>query len=59
MLEAGVLGKARQPGLLEIDVVIVVEVVDADHLVAASQQDLGDMHADKAGGTGDENFHCL
>jgi hypothetical protein len=46
-----------QPGLLERRVVVVVEVVDADHLVAARQQALGHVHADEAGRAGDQDFH--
>ena len=42
---------------LERGVVIVIEVVDADHLVAALEQQAGDVQADEAGGTGDQDFH--
>ena len=47
----------REPRLLEPDVVVVVEVVEADHLVAALEQDLRRVVADEAGGAGDEDFH--
>ena len=39
----GVAGKPFQPRLLEADVVVVVEVVEADHLVAALEQPQGDV----------------
>jgi hypothetical protein len=47
----------RQPLALEPDVVVVVEVVDADHAVAARQQALRDAGADEAGDAGDEEVH--
>jgi len=56
-------GKARvgaelcQPGMLQARVVVRVEVVDADDLIAALQQLLGHVHADEAGAAGDEDFH--
>ena len=56
--KSGVL-EPRQPRVLQLDVVVVVEVVEADHLVAARQQALRDVHADEAGGAGDEDFHVL
>jgi hypothetical protein len=37
--------------------VVVVEVVDADHAVAARQQALRDVRADEAGDAGDEEVH--
>ena len=47
----------RQPRQLEIDVVVVVEVVQADHLVAPGQQFLGDVKADEARGAGNQYVH--
>ncbi len=47
-----------QPGLLEGDVVVVVEVVDTDHCGAAFEETAGDVHPDEAGGTGDEDVHA-
>lgn len=47
----------RQPRLLERRVVVVVQVVQAQHLVAPRQQQLGDVHADEASGAGEEDFH--
>ena len=49
--------KPRQPRLLQRRIVVVVEVVDADDLVAAREQSLADVHADEAGATGDQDFH--
>jgi len=47
-------GKAR---LLEGGVVVVVQVVEADHLVAAREQAQRGVHADKTGSAGDEDLH--
>ena len=47
----------REACLLELGIVIVVEVVDADDLVIALEQPLRDMHADEAGSSGDQNLH--
>ena len=55
--EALVRRQPRQPGLLEADVVVVVEVVEADDLIAARQQAQRGGHADEAGGAGEQNFH--
>ena len=41
----------RQAGVLERGVVVVVEVVEADDLVAAGEEELGDVGADEAGCT--------
>ena len=51
------LKKAIESGQLEAWIVVVIEVVDADDLVTAFEQEAGDVHADKAGGAGDEDFH--
>ena len=48
-----------QPGQLQGRVVIVVEVVHADHFIAPRQQQFGDMHADKTGGSCNQYFHNL
>ena len=50
-------GQPREPVALYLRVVIVVEIVQADHHVAAGQQNLRDMHADEAGCAGDQDFH--
>jgi hypothetical protein len=55
--EARIGRQARQARFLQRHVVVVVEVVDPDHFVAARQQTLADMHADKSGGAGNQNFH--
>ena len=54
---ARVVAEARQPCLFQSDVVVVVEVVDAHHFVAAFKQALGQVGTDEAGGAGDEDFH--
>ena len=47
--------QARQARLFQRRVVVAVEVVVADDLVAVGQQPLGGVVTDEAGGTGDEN----
>src|SRR6478672_5298578 len=49
--------KPFQPGVLESDTVVVVEIVDADHLIAPRQKRLGDMGADEAGGSCYQDRH--
>ena len=44
-----------EPRLFQGRVIIVIEIVDADHGFAARQQTLGGMKADEAGGSGDED----
>src|SRR5690606_18357593 len=41
--------QAIEPGLLEGGVVVIVQVVDAHHLVAMGKANLGEVGADKAG----------
>ena len=51
---------AAQPGIpvaLQDDAVIIVEIVDPDHFVAAAHEPVGEMMADEAGGAGHEDFH--
>src|SRR5690606_38212451 len=43
---------------LEPDRVIIVEIVYPDHLFAPREQAQGAMHADEAGGAGDEDGHA-
>ncbi len=52
-----VLLEAGEPGLLEGDVVIGAEIVEADDLVAAVEQPRRGVIADEACGPGDENAH--
>src|SRR5688572_18158982 len=56
-LKAVVALQLRKPGVLEIDVVIVVDVVEADDLVAARQQGPGGLRADETGDAGYEHLH--
>ena len=46
-----------QPVALQLDRVVVGEVVDADHLVAAREQPLRAVHADEAGDAGHQDLH--
>ena len=55
--EAALARQLRQPRLLQRDIIVVVEVVDADHGLAARQQRPTDMRADEAGGAGQEDRH--
>ena len=49
--------EARQPRLLQFDIVVVVQAVEPDNLIAALQQALRDMRTDETGGAGDQDFH--
>src|SRR6185437_16223498 len=53
--EAGMSGKLRETGILQLRIVIGVEVVEADNGAAAFQKSLGDVEADKTGGAGNED----
>ncbi|MCY1441872.1 hypothetical protein D9M71_582110 [compost metagenome] len=55
--EAGAGRQPIEPRLLERHAVVVVEVVDADHLMAFRAQAQGGVEADEAGGAGDQHFH--
>ena len=46
------LGEAR---LLQLRIVIVVHIIEADHGLAVAQQPPGDMKADETGGAGDQD----
>ena len=46
-----------QPRFLQRHVVIVVEVVDADHLVSPVEQAPGHRRTDEPGGAGDQDSH--
>jgi hypothetical protein len=56
---SGVVGKARQPGPLQFDVVVVVKVVKTYDLITTREEPHRDMGADESRGTGNENFHGL
>ncbi len=47
----------RDPVLLQLDRIIIVEIVDADDRFAAREQAKGAVHADEAGRAGDEDCH--
>ena len=47
----------RQPGPLQRHIIIVAEIVDADHGLAACQQGAADMRADEPGSARDEDGH--
>jgi hypothetical protein len=57
--EVRVRREPREPVGLERRVVVVVQVVQADDLVAAREQDLAHVHADESGRAGDEDLHDL
>ena len=57
--ETGERRDAIEPRLLEGDVVVRIEIVDADDLVAAFEQAKRDGGADEAGRSGDKNLHGL
>ena len=58
LLELGKPGTRRaraSRACLQCRIVVVIEVVEADHLVPVREQPLRHVHADEAGRTGDEN----
>ena len=64
ILQAGAyIGKARiseqprQPRLLEADIVVVVEIIDADNRIPALQQAQRKGRTNKAGTAGKQDFH--
>ena len=48
-----------QPRLLQSDIVIGVEVVEPDHLIAPVKEQLGGVEANEARGAGYKDFHSL
>jgi hypothetical protein len=50
-------GDAGKPRILQRDIIIVVEIVNPDDIIAARKQALDTMHADEAGATCNQNFH--
>ena len=57
--EVGVLFQLGEAGLLELEGVVGVHVVDADDTLSALQQALRHMHPEEAGRAGDENGHGI
>ena len=55
--KARILLQALEPRHLQRDVVVVVEVVEPDHFVAARKQLPRGMKADESRGAGDQNLH--
>ena len=49
--------QARQPGFFETNIIIVVEIVDANDFVTTSQQASACVHADEAGRAGYQDLH--
>ena len=58
-LQAGLFTQGGQPGVLEADGVIVVEIIHSHHLVAGLEQRLSSGAADKSGSAGEQYFHLL
>ena len=49
--------EAREARLLERNVVVIVQIVEADHLVTALEQALGGGGSNESGGARHEKFH--
>ena len=58
-LETAMLLEPRQPRLFQRHVVIGIEIVEANHLVAAIEQPRRRVIAYEAGGAGDQNSHIV
>ena len=54
----GVTVQPLEPGPLQGGIVVVVQVIESDDLIAARQQALADVVADEAGGAGYQVFHA-
>jgi hypothetical protein len=54
--ETGLRCKLRQPGLLQGNIVVVVEIVQPENVVAANEEPLRDMHSDESRCSRDEDF---
>ena len=48
-----------QPSLFQPNVIIVIEIINADHLVPTRQQGLGHMRPDEARTAGKKDFHAI
>jgi hypothetical protein len=55
--ETGIGPELRQTRLFQFDVIVIVQIVDADDPLAAIEQHLGDMKPDEPGGTREKNRH--
>jgi len=55
--KARILLQQLQARHLQIDVVVLVEIIEADYLITALEQAPGGVKADEARGSGDENLH--
>jgi len=55
-VEFRMLAQQRQPSFLQADIVVAVEVVETDYFIAAGQQPLRGVEADKAGCAGHQDF---
>jgi hypothetical protein len=54
----GVQTQPLEPAVFDADVVVIVDDVKADDLIAARDEPLGQVVADETGGAGDENLHA-
>ena len=45
-----------EPGIFQRGIVLIVDVIKSDNVVATLQQKFGDLHADEAGGACDKNL---
>ena len=52
--ETGIRRKLSQARLFQTDVVVVIEIVDAEHFVTTPAQAFAQRVADESGGTGDQ-----
>src|SRR5882762_8205593 len=55
--EPGTGKQALEARLLEPDVVVVIQIIDAHNVVAAIEQVMSQRRADEPGGPGNENLH--
>jgi hypothetical protein len=49
--------QSGQTSLLEADVVVVVEIIESDHLITPTEQQLGGVETNESGRAGHEDFH--
>ena len=48
-----------QAGVLEPDIVVIIDVIQANDLEPAIEEAFGEVETDKPGDTGNKNFHSL